>query len=66
MHLGAPYQPLPHLHPYYMGVYGYKKGDFPTAESLISHYTTLPMHVGISKEDAAYVVDTFLYALQEV
>ena len=66
VYLSAPYQPLPVLHPFYRKTYGYKVGDFPSAEDIVSHYTTLPMHLEISEEDASYVVDVFLDGISKV
>ncbi|MBW2975068.1 DegT/DnrJ/EryC1/StrS family aminotransferase [Candidatus Woesearchaeota archaeon] len=47
-----------HLHSYYREKYGYKKGDFPVAESIFEREVSLPMYPAMTEEDANYVVRT--------
>ena len=46
-----------HLHPYYQKTYGYKKGDFPTAEYLFKREISLPLYPEMSEEDVRYVAE---------
>jgi UDP-4-amino-4,6-dideoxy-N-acetyl-beta-L-altrosamine transaminase len=46
-----------HLHSYYQKTYGYKKGDFPTAEYLFEREISLPLYPGMSEEDVKYVTE---------
>jgi dTDP-4-amino-4,6-dideoxygalactose transaminase len=46
-----------HLHPWYQKTYGYKRGDFPVAESLFDNEVSLPLYPGMSEDDVRYVVD---------
>ncbi|MFH1061284.1 MAG: DegT/DnrJ/EryC1/StrS family aminotransferase [Candidatus Omnitrophota bacterium] len=46
LHLQAAYKPL-----------GYKKGDFPVAESIAEKILCLPMHAHLSKTQVEYVVE---------
>jgi dTDP-4-amino-4,6-dideoxygalactose transaminase/ribosomal protein S18 acetylase RimI-like enzyme len=45
-----------HLHPYYRGRYGFKKGDFPVAESVYESIVTLPLYPKMSVEDVEDVI----------
>lgn len=45
-----------HLHPYYRERYGFKKGDFPVAESLYEGIVTLPLYPKMSVEDVEDVI----------
>jgi len=47
-----------HLHPYYQKTYGYKKGDFPTAEYLFYREVSLPLYPRMNEEDVRYVVES--------
>ncbi|MBW2987968.1 DegT/DnrJ/EryC1/StrS family aminotransferase [Candidatus Woesearchaeota archaeon] len=55
--IGASVHFIPlHLFPYYQRVYGYKRGDFPTAEYLYDREVSLPLFPDMSDDDVRYVV----------
>lgn len=45
-----------HLQPYYKEKFGYKRGDFPFAESYYDCALTLPMYPGLSETEQARVI----------
>jgi dTDP-4-amino-4,6-dideoxygalactose transaminase len=45
-----------HLHPYYRERYGFKKGDFPVAESLYEGIVSLPLYPKMSVKDVEDVI----------
>jgi len=49
------YMPL-HLHPYYQREFGYRKGDYPRAESYYERAITVPIFPKMNDEDIAGVV----------
>jgi perosamine synthetase len=51
-----------HLHPYYRERFGYKAGDYPTAESAYERLISLPMFHGMTDRD----VDDVVCALEKV
>jgi dTDP-4-amino-4,6-dideoxygalactose transaminase len=52
------YYPIPlHLQEAYLG-YGYKKGDFPVAESLCDSVISLPIHTEMDNDQSFYIIDT--------
>ncbi len=53
----AMYIPV-HLQPYYKRKFGYKKGDFPNAESYFDECLILPLYPGMTDEMIDYVADT--------
>lgn len=46
-----------HLHPYYNENYGFKKGDFPVAESIYQKEMSLPIYPKMTDEDVHKVVN---------
>jgi dTDP-4-amino-4,6-dideoxygalactose transaminase len=60
---GHVYFPPCHLHPYYRETYGTKLGDFPTAESVLTHVLCLPIHVEVTKEDIFYIRDSLVSSI---
>ncbi len=46
-----------HLHPYYRERYGFKKGEFPVAESLYEGIVTLPLYPKMSVGDVEDVIE---------
>jgi dTDP-4-amino-4,6-dideoxygalactose transaminase len=46
-----------HLHPYYRNKYGFKPDDFPVAYREYLRLISLPLHPGLSDEDADDVID---------
>jgi dTDP-4-amino-4,6-dideoxygalactose transaminase len=55
---GTIYYPPCHLHPWYKENFGIREGDLPVSETVLKQVLCLPMHPGISKETARYVVDS--------
>ncbi|MBM4452975.1 MAG: UDP-4-amino-4,6-dideoxy-N-acetyl-beta-L-altrosamine transaminase [Chloroflexi bacterium] len=49
------YMPI-HLHPFYQQKFGYKKGDYPTAEEYYERAITLPLFPSMSDEDVKDVI----------
>ena len=58
------YMPV-HLQPYYATTFGYKKGECPQAEAYYEHAITIPLHPGMTDEDASYVINTVVSATNE-
>lgn len=58
---GVHYIPL-HRHPYFAGKWD--RADFPVAEAAYPRLMTLPMHPGVTDEEAYYVVDTLTKILE--
>jgi len=50
------YWPTCHLQPIYRKMFGYKEGDFPVAERILSRQITLPIHPLIEDKDIDYVI----------
>jgi len=50
------YAPL-HLQPFYQKNYGYRKGDFPNAETYYERCLTLPLFARMSDQDAQDVIN---------
>jgi dTDP-4-amino-4,6-dideoxygalactose transaminase len=46
-----------HLHPYYQSAYGYRKGDFPVAETQFQRCVSLPIYPGMSDADVEQVIN---------
>lgn len=55
---GSIYYPPCHLHPWYRKNFGTREGDFPVSETVLKKVLCLPMHVGITKETAQYVINS--------
>jgi len=51
-----------HLHPFYQRVFGYKKGDYPTAEKYYDRAITLPIFPMMEEED----IENVIRAVQKV
>jgi dTDP-4-amino-4,6-dideoxygalactose transaminase len=47
-----------HLHPYYQRTYGYRRGDFPIAETEFERCLSLPIYPGMSDQDVEQVIDS--------
>lgn len=52
---GNVYDPPCHLQPFYKKNFGTGRGDLPVAEKVLPKVLCLPMHVGLSKSDVAFV-----------
>ena len=46
-----------HLHPYYQREFGYKKGDYPKAESYYDRALTLPIFPKMTDDNVEYIID---------
>ncbi|MEM2909755.1 MAG: DegT/DnrJ/EryC1/StrS family aminotransferase [Nitrososphaerota archaeon] len=54
----AVYWPNPvHLHPLYMGLYGYQRGSLPVSEEASDEVLSLPVHPKVSDEDLRYMAE---------
>jgi dTDP-4-amino-4,6-dideoxygalactose transaminase len=49
-----------HLQPYYKDRFGYKRGDFPEAESYYDSALTIPLFPAMANEDYQRVIDSVL------
>jgi len=58
-----PYQPLVHFQPVFRQMYATKEGLCPYAEARAEQHICLPMHAGITKDDANYIAREFAHAL---
>jgi len=47
-----------HLHSFYQSEYGYKRGDFPTCESIYDREVSLPLYPKMTEEDIKYVINS--------
>lgn len=54
-----PYQPLVHLQPVFKKMYNTKEGLCPKAEDRVKCHICLPIHLGISKDAAHFIVTKF-------
>jgi len=57
INLQVHYIPI-HLQPFYKKNFGFKKGDYPVAESLYSKEVSLPIYPSLSKKDQDEVIKT--------
>lgn len=62
---GEVYWPPLHLQPLYRRLMGTKEGDFPNAEDVCKRMICLPLHAGMSIDDAKYVVENVRQVLSE-
>ena len=60
---GNVYYPPCHMHPFYRENFGLKEGDLPVSERVLRKVLCLPMHVGLSEDDADYVSDSVRCAI---
>jgi dTDP-4-amino-4,6-dideoxygalactose transaminase len=51
-----------HLYPYYRDTFGFKRGDFPVAESISDRIVSLPLFPAMTEADQDRVID----AMQDV
>jgi dTDP-4-amino-4,6-dideoxygalactose transaminase len=58
-----PYDPPCHLQPVFRRVLGTRPGDLPRSEALLRRHIALPMHSGLTTEDAEYVLESLQAAL---
>lgn len=50
--------PIPLPFTSYFSNMGYRKGDFPVAESMSREVVSLPVHPGLTKKDINYIIET--------
>jgi dTDP-4-amino-4,6-dideoxygalactose transaminase len=55
---GTIYDPPCHLQPFYKEKFGYKKGDFPRAEMVLSQTISLPIHTRLSNKDVVRICNS--------
>ncbi len=60
------YFPPCHLQPLYQRLFGYREGMFPVAEERLERQLCLPVHGGVSAEDAGYVVGCLAEELKQL
>lgn len=60
------YDPPCHLQPVYQRLFGFREGMCPVAEAVLPHQVCLPVHMGMSLEDARYVSECLAKALSDV
>ena len=53
-----PYLPVIHLQPFMKKMFGFKKGDFPIAETVASQTIALPFYIGLKKRDIAQIANS--------
>ena len=59
-----PYFTPIHLQPFYVDIFGYKKGDFPITEDVSSRTIALPFFTNLREEQIDYVVNRLKCGLQ--
>ena len=63
---GHVYYPPCHLQPFYMENFGTREGDLPTSERVLKQVLCLPMHYGVTLENAAYIGDALASSIKEL
>ena len=61
--VGGAYWPPCHLEPYYRETEGYRPGDLPVAEEVLSRTISLPLHCGMTADDVVAVATAVRSAL---
>jgi len=62
--IGANVHYIPvHLHPYYRDTFGYRKGDYPAAESAYGQILSLPMFPDMEPAEVKYVIEAVRRAI---
>jgi perosamine synthetase len=59
------YFPPIHLEPFYVEMYGFKKGDFPTTERVSESTIALPFYNNLPETEIDYICDTLKKILSE-
>ena len=59
------YQPALHLQPVFRDLYGTAEGMLPISEDLLSRHLCLPCHQRMTVDDASYVSETLLEAIEQ-
>ena len=60
------YEPALHLQPVYRKMYGINEGHLPVTEAVMKRHFHLPMHVGLTEDDARYIAKSVLEAVERV
>ncbi|GBE04758.1 L-glutamine:2-deoxy-scyllo-inosose aminotransferase [bacterium BMS3Abin10] len=60
------YDPPLHLQPVYRKMYRLRKGFLPVTENIMERHFHLPLHVGISANDAKYIAESVLEAAEKI
>jgi len=55
-----------HLQPFYKNMFGYKRGDFPIAESVSDHTIALPFYSNMKNNQINYVINNLINAVEKV
>jgi perosamine synthetase len=63
---GHVYYPPCHLQPFYMENFGTREGDLPTSERVLKQVLCLPMHYGVTLENAGYIGDALALSIKEL
>ena len=53
-----------HLYSYYRDTYGFKRGDFPHAESISDRIVSLPLFPAMTQQEQDRVIETLLKVLR--
>jgi dTDP-4-amino-4,6-dideoxygalactose transaminase len=61
---GGLYYPPCHLHQWFKENLGTKEGDLPVSEKVLKQVLCLPMHLGVTKDIAQYVVNSLKASLK--
>jgi len=55
-----------HLQPFYVEMFGYKKGDFPVTEHISDRTIALPFHSNLTETEVDYVVESIEDAISNI
>jgi len=55
-----------HLQPFYKNMFGYKRGDFPIAESVSDHTIALPFYSNMKNDQINYVIKNLIDAVGKI
>lgn len=61
---GNVYYPPCHLHPFYLENFGTKRGDLKVSENVLERVLCLPIHAGLTIENAKYIAESVIRATQ--
>lgn len=61
---GEYFSPI-HLQPFYVEMYGYKKGSFPITEMVAQYTIALPFYNNLKEEEIDYICDTIKKVIRE-
>jgi len=55
-----PYLPSIHLFDFYKKQFGFKRGNFPVSEDISDYSLALPIYLGLTKNNCAYIINKLL------